>query len=115
MPTFVEDYGVHNEDTMIRFITLYVLLPHDPNDPAIKKKYKVGEDDKHNDCLFNAIVLAFDYQFNLMPKKICKPWKFKEYLGYDRNDKIELSMKLFEELEELMNCSFIVTGKFTYT
>jgi hypothetical protein len=113
-PSFLEDSKESVEDSMIRYVTLYV-LPHDPNDPKIRKKYKVGKDDTHNDCLHRAIAFAFDNQFHFLPAKINKPSKFKKFLGYERDDKIELSEELLEKLEKLMKCSFIITGAFSYT
>ena len=108
LPTFLEDSYVISEDSLIRYVSLYVLdkLP-------IKNKKMVGNDE-HNDCLFNSIVKAFSFRNDLLPKIICKPYKFKKYFGYDRNDKVELNEELFLKLEELIKCSFIVSGDFSY-
>ena len=50
LPTFLEDSYVISEDSLIRYVSLYVLdkLP-------IKNKKMFGNDE-HNDCLFNSIV-----------------------------------------------------------
>ena len=113
-PSYLEDSQVNIEDSMIRFISLYV-LDKNPNIYGKKKdgKKKVG-DDEHNDCLFNAIAKCFNYQFNLLPREIRRAPRLKSFLGLERDDKIELSEELFQQLENIMNCSFIVSGEYEY-
>jgi hypothetical protein len=71
-----------------------------------------GGSDIHNDCLYNAIIQAHNFDKNLLPKKINKPWKLKTFLGLERDDLI--SIDKIQLLEEILKCSFTVSGDCNY-
>jgi hypothetical protein len=69
--------------------TFYVYIAKKP----IVKKSKVGKDDEHNDCLFRALVMAVNDRDNL-PKCINRGHKLKQFLGYERDDLIDIKESL---------------------
>ena len=101
-PNYFIDSGDLNLFT--RFVSLYIIKKSN-------KIVKVGND-QHNDCLFNSLAMAFEYN---LPKIINKPWKFKKYFDVERDDKIILTNDVFKKLEDILKCSFCVSGNFEYT
>jgi hypothetical protein len=75
---------------------------------------KAGHSD-HNDCLYNCILQSYGYNNELLPSNIRKAYQFKRYLGYDRNDKVDLSEENLIELESILKCSFTIRGDIEYT
>lgn len=72
---------------------------------------KLGGDDPHNDCLYNALNLALPIE---MKRKFKGPAEFKTYLGLERDDKVHID--LMPVVEELFpNHKVSVVGDYTYT
>lgn len=78
---------------------------------ALSTDEKYGQD-KHNDCVFNAILKALNYDESRLPSKINKPWKFKKHFGYERDDKVNLK-EIVDELESMLKISIEIVGDFT--
>ena len=78
-----------------------------------KPENNVGET-KYNDCLYFEILKAFNNDVELLPGFMGHAWKFKKYLGYDRNDKIEINDENMGILEKKLKCSFFITGDINY-
>lgn len=72
-PPYLVDSQMDIGESRIRYVSLYVLNTN-PNKVQNMFAPRVG-DDKHNDCLFNAIVDCFDRQNNLLPRQINHPRK----------------------------------------
>jgi hypothetical protein len=77
-----------------------------------KIKTRRAGTDNHNDCIYNCIYQSFGYNKELMKMK--QPHKLKEILGYERNDKIELTDDNLKKIEELFNISFTICGDLEY-
>lgn len=89
-----DDMDIHN---------FKILLLYDPAEGGL---------DEHNDCLFNCIEKAVGK--TIIQSKINKPWKFKKFLGLERNDLVPVSC--VAKIEELMvKYSIYVTGDEIYT
>jgi len=69
----------------------------------------------HNDCLYNCILQSYGYNNQLLPSNIRRPHQFKRYLGYDRDDEVDLSDENLSELETILKCSFTIRGDLEYT
>jgi hypothetical protein len=83
------------------------------SDEWIAKNKKAGADE-HNDCVFNAILQAHNYDKKKLPKEIDRAWKLKKYFGYERNDKVDI-MDIIPKLEESLKCTIEVYGDITHT
>ena len=73
---------------------------------------KAGED-KHNDCVFNVIFKAHDYDKERLPSKINSAKRFKVYFKYERDDKVDL-FDIVEELQEILKLSIEIVGDVQY-
>ncbi|HEY9705373.1 MAG TPA: hypothetical protein V6C58_23240, partial [Allocoleopsis sp.] len=100
---YLNEYSVGNVSSTFDKFYVYVSKNYAPN--------QGGTDDK-NDCLYNAIFTSYNFDVELMPNKINKPHKLKKYLELQRNDKVCISK--LKELEEILNCSFEVSGEAEY-
>lgn len=101
--------GYDNQDVDInattKKIVLYAL--------AFKKPRAAGGDSEFNDCLFNCIRTAYGNSDKAMPTAINKPWKFKEFLGLQRNDKVPI--ECIPKVEEALNkVSITIYGDYSY-
>jgi len=72
----------------------------------------MGAANDKNDCLFNAIFQAFNFDKKKLPSNCRSPSNLKKMLELERTDKIPLSM--FPKIEEIYNLSFLVTGDESY-
>lgn len=109
-PVYLKDSS-NSSQSRIRFVMLYIM---NKNPKPEKSMFKVGLD-KHNDCLFNAIYNCFDRQSDLLSKQVNTAKKLKIFLGYKRDDMVDLTTKNFKLLEEVMKCSFIISGDYQYS
>ncbi|MDR3596649.1 hypothetical protein, partial [Clostridium sp.] len=79
------------------------------------KSYSAGTD-KHNDCFYNCILQAHNFDKEMLPKKIREPHKLKSVFGYERDEKIPLDdPALLIECESLLKCSFQIVGDYQYS
>ena len=76
-----------------RYFQIYVI-----SKPKQVKRIGVTDDDK-NDCLFNAINKAYNYNKDLLPPNIKTPKAFKKILNLERTDKVPFD--LLPKIEEL--------------
>jgi hypothetical protein len=72
----------------------------------------MGTDDAKNDCLFNAIFQAYNFDRDLMPHGIKTAASFKKTLGINRMDKVPFSV--LPQLEIILKASFTITGDDEY-
>ncbi len=72
---------------------------------------RAGAIDEWNDCFFQAIRKAYEDE-SFLPREVRTPAGFKSKLGLNRRDKVSFDKIL--EIEELMGCSFTITGDFSY-
>lgn len=79
---------------------------------VIKKGQGMGEDDDNNDCLYDAIYQAHNFDRELLPAGIRTRGTFKKFLGLNRKDKVPF--ELLPKLEEKLKCSFTITGDEEY-
>ena len=59
--------------------------------------FGLAGEDKHNDCVFNCLLTAFNGDKTAMHKSIWSPSKFKTHFGYGRDDKVDL-LKIIESV-----------------
>ena len=78
IPQYLKDSWNEWEFSEIRYIEIIVTK---------KPRGFVGNDDDKHDCLFQAILKAYNYEEGLLPKSIRKPWTFKRHLGVPRDYK----------------------------
>lgn len=75
---------------------------------------KIAGDNDKNDCVFLSILQAFNYDKSKLPKLINKDYKFKKYLGYEREDKVDV-VDSISKIEKLFkNVSFNICGDVEY-
>ena len=81
----------------------------------VRAKYDINvgkSDDYKNDCRFDAISKAYNFDKSLMPRKYNKPYKLKKMLGIARDDGVHIGR--LPELEDIFKCSFTITGDACY-
>ena len=98
-----EEYSVRGYKPDFNEFYVYVIQNFEKN--------KGGDGDK-NDCLFQAILKAYNFETAIMPKELNKPFKLKKLLGLERNDTVDI--KHLTTLEPILNCSFEVSGDACY-
>lgn len=104
--SYLVDSNVNIDELKARYVELYVLEK--------PRRIVVGASKNNlNDCLFNAILKAFNFNTNLLPQGFQRPSSLKSKLGLKRDEKIPV--ELFPKVEELYNVSFIINGEATYT
>ena len=114
--TYNETKYIHNAYTFIidsspdielraRYFEIYVC-----NKP--KQVKRIGATDDNNDCLFNAINKAYNYNKSILPPNIKTPKAFKKILNLERNDKVPFD--LLPQIEQLFKASFNITGSYEY-
>ena len=99
--SFMQDYDGEteiDEDDVINMMSMYFI-------PVAKSK--VGSD-KHNDCLYNCLKESF-YE---LPEVMKSPSVFKQYFGYERDDKMELER--LSEYEDKLKLNISTSGEFKY-
>jgi hypothetical protein len=108
LPEAYNDLGVQDSNVDVTEDAFNVF------DIYIRKRptLNVGKSDENNDCLFNAIFKAFNFDLLSMPHKVNTPAKLKKVLGLERNDGVPIEN--IPELEEYFKCSFTVFGDYTY-
>lgn len=74
----------------------------------------VGQDDINNDCVFNCIAKAHNYEKDKLPKKINTPAKFKRHFNYERDEMVDL-FAIIEELQILLKSSIEICGDRQYS
>ena len=99
-----DEYSVRGYKPDFREFYVYVIQNFDKN--------KGGVDDEHNDCLFQAIIRAYNYDNSIMPRELNKAYKLKKRLGLERNDLVDINK--LSVLENILNCSFEVSGDVAY-
>ena len=77
-----------------------------------EEKGKAGKD-IHNDCVFNAIFKAHNFNVDSMPSKINKAYKFKKYFGYERDDKVDI-LKIVAPLQEILKSTIEIIGDVSF-
>ena len=91
----------------IELIARYVQIYVAPTKP--KQVKRIGNTDtEKNDCLFNAINKAYNYNADLLPPNIKTAKAFKKILNLERSDKVPLD--LLPKIEELFKASFSISG-----
>ena len=114
--SYAETKYIHNAYTFIidsspdielraRYFEIYIC-----NKP--KQVKRIGATDDKNDCLFNAINKAYNYNKDLLPQNIKTPKAFKKILNLERNDKVPFD--LLPQIEQLFKASFNITGSYEY-
>ena len=88
-----------------RYFEIYVA----PTKP--KQAKRIGDTNK-NDCLFNAINKAYNYNKDLLPPNIKTPKAFKKILNLERSDKVPFD--LLPQIEQLFKSSFSISGSYEY-
>jgi len=81
---------------------------------ATKKRIFAKTDDKHNDCVFKAILKAYNYDKDMMPEKINNPKKFKKFFNVGRDDGIPI-FEIVDDLQTMLKSSIVIVGKKSYT
>ena len=99
-----EEYSIHDYQPYFKEFYVYVIQNFNQNEG--------GNDCKKNDCLYQVIFRAFNYDENIIPKEVRNPSKLKKYLQLERNAKVDI--KHLEALEKVLNCSFGVGGDVLY-
>ena len=95
----------------IELIARYVQIYVAPTKP--KQVKRIGNTDtEKNDCLFNAINKAYNYNADLLPPNIKTAKAFKKILNLERSDKVPLD--LLPKIEELFKASFSISGSYEY-
>ncbi len=102
---------INDSDPDIELMARYFQIIVAPTKPKQVKRIGDTDDDK-NDCLFNAINKAYNYNTDLLPANIKTPKAFKKILNLERNDKVPFD--LLPKIEELFKSSFSITGSFEY-
>ena len=75
---------------------------------------KAGGHGKHNDCLYDSIIKAFNDNRDKLPISIRSRTKFKEFLGLDRNELVPYTDVSKIEKEFKGNVSISVYGDHSY-
>jgi len=75
---------------------------------------KAGGHGKHNDCLYDSIIKAFNDNRDKLPISIRSRTKFKEFLGLDRNELVPYTDVSKIEKEFKGNVSITVYGDHSY-
>ena len=94
-----------NIELKARYFEIYVC-----NKP--KQVKRIGATDDKNDCLFNAISKAYNYNTDLLPPNIKTAKAFKKILNLERTDKV--TFDLLPQIEELFKSSFSIAGSYEY-
>ena len=89
----------------------FQLLTRDKT-PVTAVPKKVGAKDLNNDCLFLAILQAFNYNDSHLNRNCKTPEGFKRKLNLGRKDKVPLSM--FGDVEALFNIRLSMSGDAIY-
>ena len=102
---FMEDYdGEGVPDGRVKQVSIiFSKIP-------IRKK-KAGDDNKQNDCLFNALRTA--YNKTNMPSLLNDPAQFKTWCGVGRDDKIDL-VEMIPKLEKKLKLNLTCHGNYEY-
>ena len=102
---FMEDYdGEGVPDGRVKQVSIiFSKIP-------IRKK-KAGDDNKQNDCLFNALRTA--YNKTTMPSLLNDPAQFKTWCGVGRDDKIDL-VEMIPKLEKKLKLNLTCHGNYEY-
>ena len=95
-----------NIELKARYFEIYVC-----NKPKQVKRIGATDNDK-NDCLFNAINKAYNYNKDLLPPNIKTPKAFKKILNLERSDKVPFD--LLPQIEQLFKSSFSISGSHKY-
>ena len=106
---FTKAYIDSVDDIYVKQFLLYVQEKGNRN----QFKSLFGAKDEHNDCVYNAICQAFNFDTDKLPRKINRPWKFKKHFGYERDDKVDLQA-ILPELQEMLKCSIELCGDIVY-
>ena len=96
---FMQDYDsdVFDTDESVSLVSIYSAKAHG----------QVGKNDK-NDCLYDALCTAFQEK----PAILRSPETFKQFLGVDRCDLIDL--KLLPKIENKLKMNIVTTGQYEY-
>lgn len=105
--SYLVDSDLQVEDLKARFFEVLVI-----DRPRRMVNMGSTEDDK-NDCLYNCILKAFNYNSNLLPPGIQRPSSLKKKLNLQRDEKIPI--ELLPTIEALYDISFIIKGDIEYT
>lgn len=97
------------DEVVCKHVAFYIMMAKTP----VKKTRAGGNDHKNNDCLFECISKAYSYDYELFPKKMRYPEKFKAVLGLEREELI--SMDLIPIVENKFKTKINVIGDFIYT
>ena len=76
-----------------------------------KTKSKAGNDDEHNDCLFNVLQTAFTKETR--PDILNDPVIFKSWCNVGRDDKVDL-VKMIPKLEKKLKLNLTCKGSYEY-
>ena len=85
------DFMVFDSIDELYVNNFYVYIAKKPT----TSRSRVGHDD-HNDCLYNALAMAVNFDIDRLPKRINKAWKLKKHFGYDRDDMVDVKHVLPE-------------------
>ena len=97
------------------YVSRFQIISTDKNSPKIYEQElddAVGNDE-HNDCVYNAILKAYNFKIEYLPSVINKAYKFKRHFEYERDDKVHL-LDIIDELQKLLKASIEVVGDVTY-
>jgi hypothetical protein len=105
--SYLVDSDLQVEDLKARYFEILVI-------DRPRRMVNMGDtDDNKNDCLFNCILKAFNFNANLLPPGLQRPSSLKKKLSLQRDEKIPV--ELLPEIEKLYGISFIIKGDIEYT
>lgn len=104
--SYLRDSGVEFEDLKGRYLEIHV-----KEKPRRLEGMGRTENDS-NDCLFEAILKAFNFNANLLPPGLQRPSSLKKKLNLERTARIPLER--LPEVENLYNVSFVINGDVSY-
>lgn len=104
------------ESTQHLLIRKVILRIERKNDNIFDRRKNIfaKTDNKHNDCVYNAILKAFNYDKSMLPKRINSAKRFKKHFGFLRDQGIPI-FRIVEELQTILKCSIVIVGKESYT
>jgi len=91
---------IMDPETRVRMLSIFT-APADGQSSA-------GKDSDHNDCQWMCLIQAF----NALPPVLRKPGKLKKFLGWKRDDCIDI--KFIPKLETKLKMNIIVCGRHQY-
>lgn len=96
-------------------ITYFEVLVRDlvqPISTTVKIIKDVGASSDNNDCLFEAILQAFNYNTDHLPRNVKTPEGFKRKLNLARKEKVPIDM--YPDVEALFNIRIHQNGDYVY-